>query len=1054
MVLVALGAAVLAGFQSAAPSMLQTMSGYLEDRNLSDYRLFCDMGITAADVEALAAQPGVLEVEPGYAVNISARHNEEVLVYALLSLPDEVCNGEAHDPQTGISRLKLTAGRMPLAQGECVADADSALVVGDVVTFNGENDPTSLDLVSQTMLTVVGKARTPLYISNTRGSATIGSGRVSGFLYVPASTFTSDYYTVIGLRLADTAGVPSFSDEYTGVIDRKYASLEAFCQQRAKVRQNEMRQAVNEQVDSAAGEIDSARSEADKELADAREKLSAAQDEIHSGEEAYQKGVSDLEQAKRELDESERELKAAKKALDDGWATYDAGNKQLAGAKQALGQLESQRDALIAAMTGETNPAVLAQIQAQLEALVPQIGGLQQQIVASERELLASRGQLEQKDAEYASGMEKYRKAAEEIDENERKLSSSRSELDRSKSALEQGESSYQNQSEEANTAIEALQADLDSARKVVSEIGPPTWLLQARSELPGFSDFKSNAERITMLSLVIPYFFFVIAALVCLTTMARMVEEQRSQIGTLKALGFTEDAIGSMYQFFPWAMGLPGGVIGVALGVLVIPRLIWSMYVSNYPVNGFELVPAVIPCIIGLLGGAVVIAVVTYFACRSSLYSSASVLMRPGSPRAGSRVFLERVGIVWRRIGFKGRVTLRNLIRYKKRLVMTITGVTGSVALLVTVFGVLDSIGSVAQVQFGEIAHYEAAFTLREPSSSSADTELNRRLSDYESAYAFASGLEASANGRSSAGFITYLYVVEDSEAIKGFLTFRERNGHAPLEFPPPPPPKLVMEADGAQGASADADIDSLPRAVISERLSRVLGVGVGDVVHCERTGQPAKDLVVSGVMENYLYNFVFITPEDFYALYGEDPPYATVLLKADLTDSELDALTAELLKTKMIALSQPVSMLETLVDEVTENMLYVVWFMVAVCCVLTFVVLYNLVNLNITERMRELATLKVIGYYQREVAGYIYREVAILMLIGLALGLVGGVFLHEFVMGTLDMGELMFTRVIRPQSFMLAALFTVLCSALLFVAMLPRLRRIDPVTSLKSVE
>jgi putative ABC transport system permease protein len=515
---------------------------------------------------------------------------------------------------------------------------------------------------------------------------------------------------------------------------------------------------------------------------------------------------------------------------------------------------------------------------------------------------------------------------------------------------------------------------------------------------------------------------------------MTRMVEAQRTQIGTLKALGYTQGNIKYMYQFYTWLVGMLGGAIGVVAGLFVFPGIVYGAYRTMYPLGAFTLKIESLSCLIGLFCGVVAISVATSVACRHTVKDKVDVLLRPKAPRPGKRVLLERIPFLWRRLPFGVKVTLRNLFRYKNRFFMTVLGVTGCAALLLTGFGLRDSISGLIDAQFEDITHYETTIMLKEGSGAAAKTALNTKLSGDDAAYVHVADSDASAGDRTNTGFITYLYVPEDPEGLNRFLTFRERVGHAPIAFPP--------------------DQQSSPSAVISERLATVLDLRIGDTMRFTPTGMEQTEVRVSGVTENYIYNYIYITPADYQALFGESPTYSSVIVDSDLPQEDFDALVADLLGLDDVASAVNVSQAREISKIMVDNLSAIVWTIIFVACLLALIVLYNLVNINITERERELATLKVLGFSRYEVDAYISRETTILTVLGAAVGLAVGIFLHRYVMVSIEVNEVMFSRTILPQSYLYAAAFTLGCGFLIRLAMRPRLNKIDPVSSLKSVD
>jgi len=1042
----ALSAGFFAGFQSAAPSMEETADAYISKAGLADYRLYCDTGITAEDADAIAALPEVSESYPAYNADVVTTIGSESNACAMHSIaadaPDDL--------------LTLVKGRMPESPDECVVDADaSGAEIGDTVAIGDDNKEETLSLLAQRSFTVVGLVRSAAYISAERGNTDIALGRISYFLYVPEAAFTGEYYTELNLRLKDAEGVSVFSDEYKQIVADASGTLEGFGQQRADIRYAEIQEEAQQELSDAEQEYQEKKESSAAELADAEKRLKKGTKKLKKQQKSYDESLNELNKKRPEIEAAKKELAASRKKLDDGKKQLKAASAKLAKASAGRKALNKQKRAIEAALAVETDPAKIAALNAQLLAVQKQSAKLEAQIKKGKAQLAAQRKKLKAGEADYKKGQASIKSAEAQILTAEKKLETAHKELESANAELAKGKTEYDAQAAEADTSFEEAQEEIDEGREELSNLEKPEWFMQDRQDFPGYSALTSDVERIRKIALIIPWFLLLVAALVCLTTMTRMVEAQRTQTGTLKALGYAPGNVRYMYQCYTWFVGILGGAIGVVAGVFVFPGVVFGAYGLMYHLGAFTLKIEPIACLIGLFGGAIAISIATAIACRHTVKDKVAVLMRPKAPQPGRRVLLERIPFLWRGLPFGMKVTLRNLFRYKNRFFMTVLGVAGCAALLLTGFGLRDSISGLIDVQFEEIAHYRTTIILKEGSGAPAETELNTKLSGYDSAYVHIADADASAGDRTNSGFITYLYVPEDPEGLNRFLTFRERVGQTPVAFPPDP-------QDG-------------PSAVISERLATVLDLQIGDTMRFTPSGSAGAtgsagvvgsdgsagsaemkqaEVRIAGVMENYIYNYIYITPTDYQTLFGELPAYTSVIMDSDIPQEEFDALMANILESDNVASAVNISQGRETSKNMVDNLSAIVWAIIFVACLLALIVLYNLVNINITERERELATLKVLGFTRNEVDAYISRETTILTVLGAAIGLGAGIFLHRYVMVSIEVNEVMFARTILPQSYLYAAAFTLGCGFLIRLAMRPRLNKIDPVSSLKSVD
>ncbi|MDR2587096.1 MAG: ABC transporter permease [Coriobacteriales bacterium] len=1035
--IIVLGAGFLAGLQSTAPDMVATADKYFVDKNLADFRLACDLGITEDDVGAARALPEVAQASGTYRVDLKGAINETSAIYAIHSLPSDVASG------TYLSQLALQEGRLPEQPEECVADSYSSIQIGDRIVLAEDNPSGSLEMLSPRTLTVVGLARSSAYVSTTRGNSGIGSGRVNNFLYVQEAAFTSEYYTGIELRLTSTEGLSAFSKKYTEAIEEGRAVLEEFTQRRAELRRDDITAEVETNLDEAEAELETESTQVETDLASAQEALESGLISRDEGLRRYEESSITLARSRRELDQGWTNLSVSQQEISTLQTTFEASQSAVAGGRATLQELTQQRDALKTALAFENDSAAAATLQIQIDALQAQIDPLSSQISAGETELAKAEEQLSSAQAAYAEAESQLQRGEQEYRAGENALWNLYYQIERATEQLNSGQQEYDQQSAEATDALEEARAELDQNRNELETLALPAWSIEERKDFPGYANFSADKDRIANLSLVLPWFFFLVASIVCLTTMTRMVEEQRVQIGTLKACGYRREQIAFGYQAYAWLIGLSGGALGVAIGVALFPQAIWSSYTAVYLMEPFQSILAPLPCLVGLLGGAIALSLATAFACRNTLDREAAELMRPRAPKAGKRVFLERWQGLWARIPFSRKVTIRNLFRYRTRFVVTVLGVAGCAALLLAGFGLRDSIASEVEMQYGSegVFHLRATLALNNASGSQEDTELNKALEGVADTYTHIENLTVSFGGKTNGDVVTYLSVPEDIDSFGEFITLRQPSDHEPIAFPSTMP-------DSTTG------VGDRPAVVITEQLANRLGIKVGDEISFgPPTGIPAKARV-SGIAENYVYNYVYLSPQNYRTLFGAEPEYRSIYLMSDLPEDDFEELLTKLVATDNVATAFPVSSFRDVVDLVIANMSTVISLMIGAAFILAAVVLYNLISIMVLERQREFATMKVLGYHRGQVAAFLSRETTVMTFIGLILGLPLGLWLHGYVMATIEVNELMFSRVILPLSFVFAIVFPLICNYVVNLCVRPRLNRLDPAKVLKSIE
>ncbi len=556
------------------------------------------------------------------------------------------------------------------------------------------------------------------------------------------------------------------------------------------------------------------------------------------------------------------------------------------------------------------------------------------------------------------------------------------------------------------------------------------TWYIQDRSGNPGYSDYSENTDRIAAVGDVFPLIFFIVAALVCLTTMTRMVEEQRIEMGTMKALGYGGWQIAMKYAVYAMSACISGGVVGAIIGFKLFPYVIMKGYSIMYYLGKLETPYRADIAFMAIAAMAVCTAAATFSACYASLKEVPATLMRPKAPKAGRRVLLEKMPFIWKKLSFTSKVTVRNLFRYKKRFFMSVIGIAGSGALLVTAFGLNDSIFGIIEKQFGDIWQMDVQAYVYEAMPLADMQELlgkNPANDDFDSVmFCLDSQMECKNGGRSQSG--VHLLGVESAESMAGRVSLH--NGGAPV----------TLDDSGV---------------VVTAKLAETLSIKVGDEINM-RTGGEDHLMRVIGVADNYVYHYVYITAAYYETVFGKAMQYNGFMgnLKDGLTDETMDAMSTQLLSDSRMYTVRTIGSIYASVWDSLSILNYVVLVLILGSGMLTFVVMLNLTNINIGERMRELATLRVLGFYDKEMYDYIFRENNALSVIGAFVGLLFGKIMHLFVIRTCEVDMVMFVRSAKPLSYVYAFALTIVFSLIVNLLMRPKVRAIDMVESLKSAE
>ena len=743
-------------------------------------------------------------------------------------------------------------------------------------------------------------------------------------------------------------------------------------------------------------------------------------------------------------------------------------NTQLAGIQERKTQLENTKQEKLK----QAGFATEADLEAQITSLTKQKADLdakekallqqEQTLAAQEEELLsagrqitdgksqiaAARSQLDSTKSQITDGKAQILSAWALLNEKEDTLNASKAQLASGEQELADGRSEYEQAAKEAEEQITDGQEKItdgekqltDARQKIadakaeIKKIENPKWYVQTREDaLTEYQGYGDNADRMRSIGKVFPVLFFLVAALISLTTMTRMVEEQRVQIGTMKALGYGKAAIAGKYIGYALIATLGGSIFGVLVGEKILPFIIIYAYMILYKHLPAILVPYHMSYALQASGIAVACTLIaTIASCYKELAAEPAELMRPAAPKQGKRILLERIGIIWKHLNFTWKSTVRNLIRYKKRFFMTIFGIGGCMALMVVGFGLKDCIYEIVSLQYEKVQFYDAATYM----SDDISEENRQQLHDYLDQNAdIKETIEArmqKTDVKSASGKKTlYLMVPSDNEKIEDFLSFHSRTNK-----------------DEVYSLKKD-------EVILTEKMASLLNVKVGDELTIEDEDRGDQTVTVGAICENYMSHYLYLSPEKYEELYGVPAEYNTIIYSVkDGKDDQIEKIGTKLLSMDGVLNVSYTSSIEGRLDDMLRSLNLVIVVLIVSAGMLAFVVLYNLNNINITERQRELATLKVLGFYDGEVASYVYRENILLTIIGSVVGMVLGNLLHRYIILTVEVEEAMFGRQIHWQSYLYSFLFTVAFSLFVNWVMFYKLKKIDMVESLKSVE
>lgn len=784
-----------------------------------------------------------------------------------------------------------------------------------------------------------------------------------------------------------------------------------------------------------------------------KEDLNAEGIRLSEEKETLQKEYEELKSQYEASGDTEilKQVEAKKAQLDEVNAKIAENSAKIEQNKTLLETVESQMDPLEEKLVQMKNgleqtetalekiSAGLSEIEAGQEQMQTGLTQMESYISSGEFQLQAAREQLESGKNQILSGQRQIEDAKKRIADGEEQIQAGIKQIQDGETGLADGWIEYQDGERQANAEIadgEAQIADakvqLADAKKEIEQIEKPTWYIYDRSHLPEYSGYGDNADRMKAIGEVFPLIFFLVAALISLTTMTRMVEEERTLIGTLKALGYSKKSIAAKYLGYAVLATLTGGIFGVMIGEKILPYIIITAYKIMYrhlpdveiPYNLYY---GVLACVAALLCTVAA----TIFSCMKELKEQAAELMRPPAPKQGKRVFLEYIPFLWKRLNFTWKSTVRNLMRYKKRFFMTIFGIGGCMGLMLVGFGLKDSISSIVPLQYEDIQLYDGNVILQSDVTMQEKQEVYEALEKNSQVVATAEDLlQKITIEHDGVSKEVYLNVPENVEKFSDFVVLQDRTTKE----------KYQLTDKGA---------------VLTEKMAKELGVSAGDTVTIKEENEKERTVKISQICENYMSHYLYMTPAVYKAAYGKEAKYNSIYYRTEgRTTKEAELVGEAALKLDGALSVSYTTELRQQVDDMLQSLDIVIVVLIISAGMLAFVVLYNLNNINITERKRELATLKVLGFYDKEVTEYVYRENILLTLIGSVFGMLLGKILHRFIIVTVEIDSVMFGRNINTISFVYAFLLTVVFSLFVNWVMYFKLKKINMVESLKSVE
>ncbi len=918
--IVALGVSLFVGISATEFDMIMSGDAYADDNKLMDIKVVSTYGLTEDDLDVIGRLPAIENVAGSYSTDVLCEVGDNMRVVHVMSHTEDM------------NLVTVAEGRLPERADECLVDRDflaaSEYEIGDTIELASGTDADLSETLKYTEMKIVGTGDTALYYSFERGSSTIGNGTVSGFMIVPPESFALEVYTEIFAAVDGAEDVLAFTDEYDDLIDEALEQIELIQNVRCEVRRDELAKEAQLQIDDARNELNEKKKKAEDLISENEEKLEDAELEISLGKLQIETGKVQIESAKAQIESGKAQIESGKAELEAGKAELEQSKAMFQQIMESLEEEKAKLEEQIAEWEARIETLDDAQKEAArqtIESLRTAISNLDTQIAqvtqqfeeetaSGEQQIAEAEVLLKEKEAELAE-------AEKELAEAERKLAASEKELTAGENEIAAGKEEIEDAKADMNTQIADGEEEISKAEDEINQLELPVWYVFDRSSIPEYTGYGDNAARIAALSIVFPSIFFLVAALISLTTMTRMVEEQRVQIGTLKALGYSNFAIVKKYLNYALAATLGGSVFAVLVGEKIFP---WIIIMAYHGTVYTHITKIIIPYQWGFAAAATVVAVLctggaTISACYKELLAQPAVLMRPEAPQIGKRTLIEKIPFLWKHLNFSWKSSLRNLFRYKKRFFMTLFGIGGCMGLLMVGFGLRDSITSIASYQYGELQLYDNSIFISDTIEKEERKKLETYLEENKNIAAFMNASMTSVTTQYEEEELdAYLMVLDQSEELDQFFVYRDRRTKERYE----------LNDEGI---------------ILSEKTAKMLGVKVGETIKLSEEGKNEKKVKVAEICENYTGHYVYMTENLYEELYEEEPFFNNILVrtKEGVSEAEIEKIGEEILKYEDILNVQYTANLSGQLNDMLAALDQVMIVIIVVAGMLSFVVL-----------------------------------------------------------------------------------------------------------------
>ncbi|WP_111928676.1 ABC transporter permease [Clostridium tertium] len=1106
-----LGVAFYAGIKSSGPDLKESINEFFSEQNLMDSKIVSSIGLNDNDLKLLENNDKILDYYATHSVDVNLTNTNNVVRFMEYDSSDSTIMNKLIVTE---GRLPENSGEIALDENSLKENKN--LKIGDDYTI--ESDVDLDEYFNKKTFKIVGFVQSPMYIENiSRGTTTVGKGSIDYFAILNSSDISMDVYTEIYVRFKNVEDIGSYSDEYKEKMEENNKYLEGLYSNRVIERIEEIKLEAKKELDKAYKEIEDGEKkleDAQKEIDDGKIQLSDGKNQYEEAIEKYNQeikngelkliegekqlvdGQNELEKQKEQFLSGEIKLQSAKVELDNAKqeflnqgidptkstqeydkqidslniliTTYDSLSKDIKETTSNLKEGDKIPNEKIQYWKGiisnpslglnglsdlvnglEQNPAnislainiskavegankALSENKSKLEILVSGIIKYQQGVTAYEEQVsIFNEGKIKLEEAEKQldNGKEEIIKGKADLEEGKKQ---GQLELDKAKKELEDSEQKLLDGEKEIKENREKLldgRKEIDKEKEKLNDLDDSKYYFFDREDNPGYSTYKGSIDSLDKIALVFPVFFFLVAALICLTTMTRMVEENRVEIGTLKALGYRDLEIARKFIVYAALASIIGSVLGILIGSSMLPYIVNQAYSSSFTLPSVNIyfytsyiIQSLVASIVCTVGAALIV-------LKGELIDNPSNLMRTKAPKIGKKILLERITPLWERLNFNQKVTFRNLFRYKQRMLMTILGISGCMAMLVAGLALENSTSSVMDIQFGKLIKYDAMVVFNDKNIEKENEEYNealKSLKGYESSLnIYQDSVTFSKEGISKQ--TATMYVPENTDDLNDYILLNDRE-------------------NGTQYKLSNNGV------IINEKLAKILNASVGDNIIVTDSDNNDHEVKVDNIVENYAGHYIYLSPSYYKEIFNNDPIYNAQLLKLNSDREDDNKLSTTLMDNDKVINVTLASKMRSLSESADLGLVMIV--IIVASGSLAFVVLYNLININVSERIREISTIKVLGFYDSEVAMYIFRENIILTILGILAGSFLGKILYVFLVSTAEMDNMMMIPTVDMIGYVISGLITMFFAILVMIMMHLKLKKVNMVDALKSIE